>query len=400
MQTLFDRNDLHHYLQTQKGRVKAIINSVSEKDFGVMDFEEYQQHLINEYSISPLSLNKDAVEYEDCGETTLNRNDYFGPVDIVAFRLAVHIPYIGSKFLFNSIPPSRRLVRIEAEIKDNEITLAHTYTAQEKNDIRKKFDRDIDNIEFNLNSINQMVTGYNNEIKPIILLTIEERKKRLSLRSNIIDSLNLPMRRQKKEVIEYQIPTKRRNQPIRTEQKKLKKEKNYFLQDEEYQYTLNVLRNMTFMMERTPRVFQKSNEETIRDIFLVALNGHYEGGATGETFNSEGKTDILIRYEGRNAFIAECKFWDGAKLFIETIDQLTERYLTWRDTKAAIVIFNRNKDFTSIINQIPDLCRNHKFYVKDGNNSKEETEFHFIAKHKDDPERLINIAVMAFNISA
>ena len=41
MQTLFDRNDLHHYLQTQKGRVKAIINSVSEKDFGVMDFEEY-----------------------------------------------------------------------------------------------------------------------------------------------------------------------------------------------------------------------------------------------------------------------------------------------------------------------------------------------------------------------
>jgi hypothetical protein len=65
------------------------------------------------------------------------------------------------------------------------------------------------------------------------------------------------------------------------------------------------------------------------------LNGVFEGQATGETFNFQGKTDILIRAQGKNIFIAECKFWKGEKVFLETIDQLLS-YLSWRDSKAAI----------------------------------------------------------------
>src|SRR5260370_4966399 len=52
-------------------------------------------------------------------------------------------------------------------------------------------------------------------------------------------------------------------------------------------------------------------EEDLRTHFLVQLNGVYEGQATGETFNFEGKTDILIRADGGNIFIAERKFWSG-----------------------------------------------------------------------------------------
>jgi hypothetical protein len=60
--------------------------------------------------------------------------------------------------------------------------------------------------------------------------------------------------------------------------------------------------------------------------------------------SAQGKTDILIRIDGKNIFIAECKFWTGPKGFTETIDQLLG-YLSWRDTKAAIVMFNRKKGF-------------------------------------------------------
>jgi len=76
------------------------------------------------------------------------------------------------------------------------------------------------------------------------------------------------------------------------------------------------------------------------------INGQYEGQATGATFNFEGKTDILLRVDGKNAFIAECKFWTGEKQFLETIDQLLG-YLSWRDTKAAILLFNRNQNFSA-----------------------------------------------------
>jgi hypothetical protein len=36
-------------------------------------------------------------------------------------------------------------------------------------------------------------------------------------------------------------------------------------------------------------------EEDLGTHFLVARNAQFEGGATGETFNFQGRTDILIR---------------------------------------------------------------------------------------------------------
>jgi hypothetical protein len=76
-------------------------------------------------------------------------------------------------------------------------------------------------------------------------------------------------------------------------------------------------------------------KEDLRSHFLVQLNGAFHGQATGETFNFQGKTDILIRVDGKNIFIAECKFWKGEKSFPATLDQLLS-HLSWRDTKTAV----------------------------------------------------------------
>jgi hypothetical protein len=43
--------------------------------------------------------------------------------------------------------------------------------------------------------------------------------------------------------------------------------------------------NMGTMLERSPSAFAGMGEEHLRDHFLVQLNGHFEGNATGETFN-------------------------------------------------------------------------------------------------------------------
>src|SRR5262249_55009856 len=85
---------------------------------------------------------------------------------------------------------------------------------------------------------------------------------------------------------------------------------------------------------------------------------HYEGSATGETFNAAGKTDILVREGNRNLFIGECKIWHGSNKFAEAIDQLLG-YLTWRDTKSALIVFSRNKHFTSVIESINTEIERH-----------------------------------------
>jgi hypothetical protein len=117
---------------------------------------------------------------------------------------------------------------------------------------------------------------------------------------------------------------------------------------EQYEQILSVISNMVMVIERSPSEFHNIQEEGLRSHFLVQLNGQFEGQATGETFNNQGKTDILIRANDRNIFIAECKFWKGEKVFLETINQLLG-YTCWRDTKTAILVFNRNKKFSEVV---------------------------------------------------
>lgn len=168
------------------------------------------------------------------------------------------------------------------------------------------------------------------------------------------------------------------------------------LDEADYEHILEVIENMAQVMERSPSAFSAMDEESLRSHFLVQLNGHYEGQATGETFNYEGKTDILIRSDGKNIFIAECKFWNGPKKLTETIDQLLG-YSSWRDTKVAVIIFNRNKDFTNVLEVIMSTANEHP------NCKRElvlhsETSFRFIFSHRDDANRELTLTIVAFDV--
>lgn len=150
------------------------------------------------------------------------------------------------------------------------------------------------------------------------------------------------------------------------------------------------------VMERSPNAFRTMKEEDLRQHFLVQLNGQYEGQATGETFNYQGKTDILIRVDGKNIFIAECKFWKGEKAFLETITQLLG-YTSWRDTKTAILVFCRNKKFSDIVQAISGIVAKHPNFKRQLP-SKDETASKYTFHQNDDPNRELIITVMAFNV--
>lgn len=149
-------------------------------------------------------------------------------------------------------------------------------------------------------------------------------------------------------------------------------------------------------MERSPGAFANMGEEDLRQHFLVQLNAQYEGLATGETFNYEGKTDILIRYEGKNVFIAECKFWQGEKGLLEAIDQLLS-YTSWRDTKTAILLFNRRKNFSAVLDKIPNTVRSYSCFKRELE-IKGETEFRYVFNQPNDPNRELILTIIAFDV--
>ena len=132
-------------------------------------------------------------------------------------------------------------------------------------------------------------------------------------------------------------------------------------------------------------------EEDRRQTLVATLNTHYAGRAHAEAFNNQGKTDILIRHEGRNLFICECKFWSGVEGFSKTIDQLF-LYTGWRDTKLAIVMFVREKGLTSILSKAKTALAEHEQFVawKDAAN---ETELRATVHWPGDEERLADLNV-------
>ena len=168
------------------------------------------------------------------------------------------------------------------------------------------------------------------------------------------------------------------------------------LTNEDYEHVLTVLENMVGVMEQSPGAFREIDEESLRTHFLMQLNGHFSGDSTGETFNYEGKTDILIKVDGKNIFIGECKFWTGEKGYLETLDQVLS-YLSWRDTKAAVLVFNSNKNFTDVLIKIEDSTPGYPLFKKQIK-KRSESSWTYLFGHKDDTNREISITVQAYNV--
>ena len=100
-------------------------------------------------------------------------------------------------------------------------------------------------------------------------------------------------------------------------------------------------------------------------------------------------------WHGRTIFIAECKFWDGPKELTKAIDQLFG-YTTFRETKVALLVFNRKTKFTTVLKGIAKTVPTHKNYEKTV--STAETVWRYIFRHLGDDERKIALTVMAFDI--
>lgn len=168
------------------------------------------------------------------------------------------------------------------------------------------------------------------------------------------------------------------------------------LQEDIYQEILGIIHSITQLMERSPSAFVRMKEEDLRVHYLVQLNGRFQGAATGETFNMSGKTDVLLRVEDRNIFIGEFKFWEGEQVFLEAIDQVLS-YLSWRDTKAAIVLLNRNKNFGDVLDKAKAAALKHPHY-KRGPNIEGETKFRYVFGNPTDHNREVILTVLAFDV--
>ncbi len=319
------------------------------------------------------------------------------PIHITGTEIEVEIPFIGEAHAFQIQPTTYSMNLPCLRVRGSVIVLRIVGTDLNAEGVKTEIDHTVAEIQRNLSSLRINASGLAAQLPTQARSAIDSRRQKLLADRNLIGNLGFKMKERPGAQQTFTAPEVRRKiLPTLPPASSAPYMPEPTLSGADYEHILGVLQNMVHVMERSPSAFTTMDEESIRSHFLVQLNGHYEGQATGETFNYQGKTDILVRSEGRNIFIAECKFWSGPKMLSETIDQLLS-YTSWRDTKVAIIIFNRNKDFSRVLAAISETAKSHSNFNRVLPGSI-ETVFRYCFSHRDDKNRELFLSILAFDI--
>ena len=326
-----------------------------------------------------------------------NITDRSHPFYVSGTLVEVTVPFSGEPEVFKTKPTTHTIAPPRGDIRGDTLVIKIQGTDLEAQQVRGEIDRTIGEIKKYLDWLHDNVRGFNEQIRRLANEQINGRRQKLLADQNLVANLGFQLKERPDAPRTFTAPNvRRRITASMPSVSTVPYKPEPALSIDNYEHILSVMTNMALVMERSPSAFSAMDEEALRTHFLVQLNGQYEGQATGETFNYEGKTDILIRAEGKNIFIAECKYWNGLRKFVETIDQLLG-YVSWRDTKAAIIIFNRNKNFSRVIEGIPDAVKAHPNFkrVVDDNG---EGRSKYILAHRDDKNREMILTVLAFDV--
>ena len=362
-------------------------------------------YLVEKYTLNSPQLLRDQIHIESDGETKIDVSghpdryvrDRTRPFYIAGTYVTVAIPFEGDGDLFGFQPSTYSLNPPQGQISGSAVLISFQGANLERERLRQDIDATTVQIEGQLEHVRSDCDGWNTRIQKTAEQCIRDRKCRLLEQNNMVRALGLPMKRRPDAASSIAVPVVRKKRPVvvpPTPKDAFKPE--HELPDSEYEFILTVIDQLSLSIERNPRTFVHMQEEQIRDLILVNLNGHYKGDATGETFNGQGKTDILIRADGRNVFIAECKFWEGQKALHAAIDQVLG-YLTWRDTKAALLLFSKNVGFTDVLGKIAGAVPEHPNF-KQELRKVSDTHVRYLFRQKDDTARDLYLAVQTFNI--
>ena len=403
---LFSSRNLNEGLEARLVQVRLLIDQLPEDQFRISSDEELIEFVVAQLQLRELALDLGGAKGEQ-RETQIDvsgdRDRVFspgrtGPFFIPGTELKVRIPFSGSASLFEAKPSSYTYNPPAGEIERDHIVISISKPHDADPEAFKgDYEREKAQLVRYIEWTNNDVRKFNNSIREVAQRSVSERRKRLEKHQDLAQLLNISIEPKEGAPSVKPVTVSVRKPPQLPVPPKggLKPEPG--IQTEVYETILQFIRHQGRTFERAPQTFSKHDEEGLRDIILAQLNGHFRGSAGAEVFRRKGKTDICIEEESRSAFVGECKIWKGPKEFAAAIDQLLS-YLTWRDSKAALIAFNtKNQDFSNILAKLPEAARAHPFFLK-ALPCSEEGEWRFQMRSEEDPGRTVTVHVFAFNI--
>lgn len=366
-----------------------------------VDHDEWLKYFKAKFIHDQIVLYVDQIKEEYLGRIARVRNREREKAKYV-FKISV--PFTGDGWHLHLIPRQCMLedhyvLILETKregVIEYEISLEKE-DAKQFQRLKKKF---LIYLRANTRYLNVDIDRINKLLEPRFRKVISDVKEQHEKESTFLKELGIGVNKETEVV--FQIPKIERITPKEPEKVKDKITGKIseipVISLEFYNDVCQIINKTYRAVEKKPSIYKNRDEEELRDYVLPVLETRYvESTATGETFNKEGKTDILIRNsDGDNLFVAECKYWHGAKLSQEAISQLFDKYLTWRDSKVALIYFVQEKGFSKIVEKVNESIQEHEYFVS-FNKQVDESTYEYTMRLKDDPGKLVTLTAMCFS---
>lgn len=322
-----------------------------------------------------------------------------GPCMVPGTKLVISLPFTGDSRLWRMQPDAHMLgAYVNGIVSGGNLEMIFEQPADVSPEtFLKEYEQNLEYIRKYLNWQKNQIEKFNNNLPSVVRSLVEARKMRLSKHEVLAKTINIPLKHD---------PNAPKFEPIHIQKRILKPlppaptsnpKQEFGILDQDFNDILNLIHHVGRTFEETPKTYVVHDEEELRDIILANLNIYYKGDASGETFRGSGKTDIRILADDRAAFVAECKIWYGSKTVTDAIDQLL-LYLTWRDCKTAIVLFNKEvAGFTSLLPKTLDALKSHRRFVR-MKEAASQGEWECVFKSKDDDAMMVYVYVFLFNL--
>lgn len=367
--------------------------------------EEYLSYLTNKFKLEPLIIDTESEEVETPREFQEDLSQYghsyirYGRYRN-GYSINISYSYSGDASLFKVRPNPYTLTCYPISINEytNKVSFEIKIYDKDVNEFNREKQSAYNSAFCNAKNINNCVSAFNSSLSELIKRKFQKAKQDRLAKNSFFAAINVKKTTQSPTT--YGVPIIKKKEAIRPQSSNHKTfTPEPSLDNSTYENIISELNQVGLSMERKPSLYLNKDEEGLRDLFLTTLETRFEGvTATGETFNHCGKTDILLKNaaDGTNLFIAECKFWHGAKHFKDAISQLFDRYLTWRDSKTALLVFVNGTDFTTVLNSINVSVVSHPYFVrKKGEHSN--TSQSYIFHLPNDKQKEVYLEIIAFN---
>lgn len=382
----FRDRDLWDLFTEREEELKERIDRFTEEEILTKEEEGLADSLYEEYRFIPVE-----IQEEDESRRKLTRLN-----ETYSIAAEIWIPFTGDEALFSCRGTEHFVFTLPAiTLEDGyfglyyEIPIVKGRETEAANELISQRDCDTRFIRMGIDSANRDIAAFNEGLHEKIQKMIRARKERADSMQKLSGLLGTEIRQ--KDQTSSILPVRKRTLPVPDR----RHEREGTISDEDYEDILYRIRNIGATMEQSPNTYRYMKENDLRHVMLAQLNAAYPGQAKAEAFRKKGKTDISIERENRAAFVAECKIWNGKKGIGEAISQLNG-YLTWRDSKAALICFVMNDDFFAVLSEAKKALESLDGMLHVKEIVKNEYDCWF--RPQDIPDRTIRIRCFLFSM--